>query len=162
VGDDIRAIVEEYIHHLRENLLWGNEDPLFPATRVVVGPNRQFQASGLERRHWQNASAIRIIFRDVFHKAGLPYFNPHSFRNTLVRLGEQLCKTPEEFKAWSQNLGHEKALTTFLSYGEVASQRQADIFSSFGEPQQNFGSTVEELAAALWKAGVRSTKCSGM
>ena len=139
VGDDIRAIVEEYVHHLRENLLWGNEDPLFPATRVVVGPNRQFQASGLARSHWQNASAIRTIFRDVFHKAGLPYFNPHSFRNTLVRLGEQLCRTPEEFKAWSQNLGHEKALTTFLSYGEVAPQRQADIFSSrnarrFGEP----------------------------
>ena len=28
------------------------------------------------------------------------------------------CKTPEEYKAWSQNLGHEGVLTTFCSYGE--------------------------------------------
>jgi len=43
----------------------------------------------------------------------LPYFNPHSFRNTLVRLGQEICRSPEEFKSWSQNLGHEKVLTTF-------------------------------------------------
>jgi integrase/recombinase XerD len=96
----------------------------------------------------------------VFDKAGLPYFNPHRFRSTLVRLGEQLCRTPEEFKAWSQNLGHEGTLTTFLNYGEAAPQRQADIFSGFGDPQHHVGSTFEELAAALWKAGVRPTMCS--
>ena len=42
-----------------------------------------------------------------FEQAGLPYFNPHSFRKTLVQLGETTCQSPEEFKAWSQNLGHE-------------------------------------------------------
>jgi hypothetical protein len=28
-------------------------------------------------------------------------------------LGERTCKTPEEFKAWSQNLSREQVLTTF-------------------------------------------------
>ena len=32
---------------------------------------------------------------------GLPY-NPHSFRKTLAQFGEQVCETPEAFKAWSQ------------------------------------------------------------
>jgi hypothetical protein len=32
-------------------------------------------------------------------------------------------------KAWSQNLGHEKVLTTFMSYGSVAGERQADILN---------------------------------
>src|ERR1700682_3869155 len=40
-------------------------------------------------------------------------FNPHSFGNTFVRPGQDLCKSPEAFKAWSQNLGHETVLTTF-------------------------------------------------
>src|SRR5512147_2134420 len=31
---------------------------------------------------------------------------PHSLRSTLAQFGEQRCQTPEEFKAWSQNLGH--------------------------------------------------------
>ena len=42
-------------------------------------------------------------------------------------LGEKVCKGPEEFKAWSQNLGHEGVLTTFYSYGEVQQGRQAEI-----------------------------------
>jgi len=43
------------------------------------------------------------IFHDIFKAAGLPYFNPHSFRDTLARLGEQMCRTPEAFIAWSRN-----------------------------------------------------------
>ncbi|MEE8253368.1 MAG: hypothetical protein V3R17_05480, partial [Hyphomicrobium sp.] len=35
--------------------------------------------------------------------------------------------TPEQFKAWSQNLGHEKVLTTFSSYGQVTDARQRDL-----------------------------------
>jgi len=29
---------------------------------------------------------IRTVFLKAFANADLPYFNPHSFRNTLVRL----------------------------------------------------------------------------
>ena len=127
VGEDIRGIVAEWVAYLREDKLWGNDDPLYPATRIALGVSRQFEVDGLERAHWSTASPIRTIFRDAFVSAGLPYFNPHSFRNTLVQLGQDVCKSPEQFKAWSQNLGHEKVLTTFLSYGEVACQRQGEI-----------------------------------
>jgi integrase len=123
VGDDMRQIVADWVAFLREQMLWGNDDPLFPATRIGLGATRQFEALGLERAHWSSAARIRTIFREAFTRAGLPYFNPHSFRNTLVRLGQAVCQTPEEFKAWSQNLGHEKVLTTFLSYGQVESPR---------------------------------------
>lgn len=55
---------------------------------------------------------------------------PHTFRDTLAHLGQKICKSPEEFKAWSQNVGHGNVLTTFLSYGEVASDRQGDMLSN--------------------------------
>lgn len=63
----------------------------------------------------------------AFEAAGLPYFNPHSFRDTLVQLGEQRCATPEQLKAWSQNLGHDRVMTTLTSYGNVAAHRQAAL-----------------------------------
>jgi hypothetical protein len=44
-------------------------------------------------------------------------------------LGGRICKSPEQYKAWSQNLGHENLLTTFSSYGDVAGHRQAEIIS---------------------------------
>jgi len=127
VGDDIRAMVADWVTYLRTEKLWGLNDPLFPATKVVVADNLRFAAVGLDRKRWSSASPIRQIFKEAFAAAGLPYFNPHSFRKTLALLGGELCQTPEQYKAWSQNLGHEHVLTTFMSYGQVSSHRQAEI-----------------------------------
>jgi integrase len=157
VGEEIRTIVSEWVFYLRDERLWGNDDPLFPATRNGLGTTRQFQAAGLERKHWSSASPIRTIFCDAFVRTGLPYFNPHSFRNTLVQLGQEVCKTPEDFKAWSQNLGHEKVLTTFLSYGEVSYQRQGEIIRDLAAPQRNVLMDAEEIAEAVFKKFRSST-----
>lgn len=151
VGDEVANIIEEWVAFLREERLWGNDDPLFPATRIALGENRQFGVAGLNRTHWSSASPIRALFRDAFQRAGLPYFNPHSFRNTLVRLGEDLCTSPEAFKAWSQNLGHEKVLTTFTSYGAVACERQGEILRSLGRSECAGGSDAEKIVEALFR-----------
>jgi integrase len=116
VGEEVRKIVEEWVSFLRDEKLWGNDDPLFPATRVALGAGRQFEAAGLSREHWRNASPIRAIFREAFASAGLPYFNPHSLRSTLVQLGQEVCKTPEQFKACRRNeMGIRRWLIFFLS-----------------------------------------------
>ena len=104
---------------------------------------------GLERAHWRSAARIRTIFQDAFASTEVPYFNPHSFRNTLARLGEVACKTPEEFKARSQNLGHDKVLTTFLSYGQVACDRQGEIVRGLAAVQPDMPADVSALAKAL-------------
>jgi integrase len=149
VGDEPLAIFSEWVSYLRDEKLWGNDDPLFPATLIGQGATRQFEAVGLKRAHWSTATPIRTIFREAFTRTGLPYFNPHSFRNTLVQLGEQVCQTPEQFKAWSQNLGHEKVLTTFLSYGQVAYARQGEIMRGLAIPQRAAQSDANEIAEAV-------------
>ncbi len=62
VDDEIRTIVTEWITYLRKEKLWGNDDPLFPATRVALGSSMRFAADGLDRKHWSNAIPIRTIF----------------------------------------------------------------------------------------------------
>jgi len=157
VGDDIPQIVTDWVNHLRGHLLWGNDDPLFPATSMTVGESGGFEAAGLKRAHWTSAAPIRGIFREAFTRAGLPYFNPHSLRNTLVQLGEQLCRTPEDFKAWSQNLGHEGVLTTFRSYGAVGNNRQGEIIRGLGQSLPAEPLIVEQtVAAVLRRLGVTS------
>lgn len=144
----------DWIRYLKEELLWGNDDPLFPKTNVIVGEDRVFKPSGLKREHWSNASPIRTIFREAFETADLPYFNPHSFRNTLVTLGQQLCQTPEEFKAWSQNLGHEDVLTTLYSYGEIQQHRQGEILQQLNLPRSSTSQNADEIARAVVRAMV--------
>ena len=51
--------------------------------------------------------------------------------------------------AWSQNLGHENVLTTFVSYGPVETPRQGEIIRRLGAPQVAALADVGELARAL-------------
>lgn len=151
VGDEVRDIVVQWVEYLRNDLLMGNDAPLFPKTKMSQGCDNSFQVAGLACEHWSSAAAIRKIFKDAFALAELPNFNPHSFRNTLAELGERLCHSAEEFKAWSQNLGHEGVLTTLYSYGEVQPVRQVEIIQKLGTPReatmQNINTT--ELAKAV-------------
>ncbi|MGI8611929.1 MAG: tyrosine-type recombinase/integrase [Sphingomicrobium sp.] len=147
VGGEALEIFTGWCQHLRQNLLWGESDPLFPKTQIGLGATGGFMAIGLSRECWSSAGPIRTIFRAAFAAAGLPYFNPHSFRDTLVQLGERTCTTPETFKAWSQNLGHERVLTTFTSYGRVSPQRQAELIRNLGRPAP--ANDGERLAAML-------------
>jgi integrase len=151
VGEEVRQIVADWVRYLREEKLWGNDDPLFPATYIVLGSNRQFEAAGIDNVHWSTASPIRTIFRESFERAGLPYFHPHSIRKTLARLGEQVCKSPEDFKAWSQNLGHEQVLTTFMSYGAVATERQGEIIRGLGKPLLHTPSAADDFVEAVFR-----------
>lgn len=145
IGEDVEKIVRDWVDFLKTERLFGQGDPLFPSTEVGLTETGLFGALGLSRSCWSNAGPIRRIFRQAFEGANLPYFNPHSFRDTLAQLGERTCRTPEEFKAWSQNLGHESVLTTFRSYGEVAGHRQAEILHSLAQrPDASISSETDE------------------
>jgi hypothetical protein len=60
-----------------------------------------------------------------------------------------VCKTPEDFKAWSQNLGYEGVMTTFLSYGQVAEHRQGEIIKQLAIAQQNPEADIHKLASVM-------------
>lgn len=128
-GDDVRRIVEDWIGELRTDLFWGPGDPLFPKQETGIGPEGGFVATGLARAPWANASKVAAICKQAFAAAGLPAFTPHLIRKTLVDLANEHCRTPEDFKAWSQNLGHDDVLTTFRSYGCVAPGRQRELIA---------------------------------
>lgn len=142
-------IVESWIAELREVHLWGPADPLFPATAVGLDEAGSFRAQGLARQGWASTEPIREIFRRGFSAAGLPYFNPHSFRDMLVRHAMSLDLTPEEMKAWSQNLGHNDVMTTFTSYGTVPLRRQGELIRTAAPRNDQTNMDDGVLLAAL-------------
>ena len=58
-----------------------------------------------------------------------------------------------------QNLGHENARTTLMSYGEVSFQRQAQILKELAAPQPEI---ISQDGSELAKAVVREMKNSGV
>ena len=127
VSTTCEQIVLEWQRHLREVLLFSDDDPLFPKTSVGLDDNECFFAAGVCREFWSSAARVREVFKAAFKNAGLPLFTPHSLRHMLAHLAYSHCRSPEAVKAWSQNLGHESPLTTFTSYGTIATERQGEL-----------------------------------
>ncbi|MCJ2180828.1 tyrosine-type recombinase/integrase [Novosphingobium album (ex Hu et al. 2023)] len=137
VCEGAQEIVAEWVTELCDMHLFGPNDPLFPATAIGLGDDGGFQPQGLARHGWSCSGPIRDVFRKAFERADLPYFNPHSFRDMLVRHAMSLGLTAEELKAWSQNLGHSDLLTTFTSYGTVPLHKQAELIRAAGRKPAN-------------------------
>ena len=127
VGDDIEAIVTDWVQYLTTEKLFGPNDPVFPKTAISPTTAHGFIVTGLTREHWANTTPVRTIFKSAFTRINLPYTNPHTVRDTLVQLAYKLQLTAEQLKAWSQGLGHESVLTTMSSYGHVSIEKQGEI-----------------------------------
>ena len=77
-------------------------------------------------------------------------FQPPQHPKDAARMGEQVCKSAEAFKAWSQNVGHDQVLTTFMSYGVVPTERQGEIIRGLGAPQLPAYSTADDIVEAAF------------
>jgi len=126
-GLDPLAILSDWLDELQRVHHWGPADPLFPATMMGLDATGGFTRTGIARHGWATTGPIREVFKRAFAVASLPYYNPHTFRDMLVRHAMSLGLPPEALKAWSQNLGHTDVLTTFTSYGSVPVHRQGEL-----------------------------------
>ena len=155
VGDDFRTVVEEWVIFLQRERQWGLDDPLFPATRIIVGESNRFEAAGLDRKCWRNATPIRKIFRDAFAAADFPTStHTHSekhWRDSDSRLAPRLKSS----KRGARILGHEKVLTTLTSYGQVDRNRQGDIIRKLWVPKSNDAHLIE-IGKAVFAATSRA------
>lgn len=158
------SIAQSWHEELLSDLRRGPDDPLFPATAIVLGANGEFTTHGLGRDGWRTTSPIRDIFRTAFEAAGLSYFNPHSVRDMLVRHIMVLDLPVETLKAWSQNLGHQGLLTTLTSYGSVPTNRQGELIKqglptdhqSLKVPDADLVAAVIQVLEERASASVRS------
>jgi len=161
VGEDIKAMFLSYVDHLRLSLDWGDDDPLFPATRQAVGEDHQFSVVGLARKHWKTPDPVRDVFRAACDAVGIPPYTPHAVRRTLVRFGQETCPTARDFVAWSQNLGHREVLTTFTSYGRLSELEREQILGGLGERKTDVApELISQLTKAVLSALDASSPCA--
>lgn len=122
--DDAESALKDWMTHLDETLLYGPDEPLFPATAVAPKSNTGLAVDEFERRCWECSEPVRKIVRSAFEAAGFPNYGPHAFRHMLARHAAKTSKSVAEFVANSQNLGHTDVLTTLRSYGQIYRDRQ--------------------------------------
>jgi len=143
VSDEALTIVRDWVSFLREDLLCGDNDPLFPRTKVENGGGG-FKAVGLDMQCWKNAGPVRKLFKEAFEGAGFKYHSPHMVRSTLARYGENLGLPIRAYHAWSKNLAHKDMMTTLTNYGDIPPHEQADLIRQIGTRKEVSGD--DELA----------------
>jgi integrase len=148
VGDDILQFFLTYVDHVRDQLEWRPDHPLFPRSKQSGG---SFEVQGLGDDQWRTPGAVWSLFRRAFATAGVPYHTPHSLRRTLVQAVLGAADDPEMIKILSQNMGHEGVLVTLTSYGSVPTQRQAQRLASLdlNAAKSTNAEAVNQLARAL-------------
>lgn len=138
LDDELERIFLDWVDYLSNDLLFADNDPLFPKTALGQDHNKCFSVVGLGREHWANASPVRTIFKAAFERADLEAFGPHRFRDMIVSEMYRRDLSIAEFKAWSQNLGHEGAMTTLTSYGKLSLEEQGKLVrTGSGIPRQS-------------------------
>ncbi|MFO1242738.1 MAG: hypothetical protein U1E36_06005 [Rickettsiales bacterium] len=122
----------DWLDHL-QSLGFTGEDALFPKELMVCRPETmQFESAGLSRDHWANAKPVRDILKAAFAAVGLPYYRPHSFRKMLGTWALENC-SQLQYKALSQNMGHDHIMTTYNPYGELNDHARRKAIDSIGK-----------------------------
>lgn len=127
IGAHLEKVLVAWLEE-QSALGYGPRDALFPPDAHL---SRVSGLSGSNDRiiePWMTDQGVRRAFRVGCESAGLPYFNPHSAKHYLVSVRDEYCRTPEQRKAWSYNLGHEHEQITESSYAKMNDQRRNDAF----------------------------------
>ncbi len=117
----MHEILIDWVAELR-NLGFSEGDPLFPdhrdlhAQELAHAPIQPMKSEG----------AIAAAFTEASKTIGKAYC-PHSARHCLAVLGDRLCRSKEQEKAWSLNLGHEKVATTEAHYGKMTDENRRAV-----------------------------------
>ncbi len=142
-------IIKDWIDYLKTEKLFTDQDPLFPATKIEQGlaDSHSFTGDNISNAFWKSTGGIRAVFKRRFEAAGLEYFSPHSFRHSATKIALELCKTPAEFKAVSQNLGHENMATTMFDYASLPDEEVEKKVKSIGlsDPNNEQADIVQRL-----------------
>jgi integrase len=154
VGNVPLDIFNDYYRMLKEDRLFGPDDPLFPTIQHGVTADKRV----LSKQPWSSGQGALKAVKAAFQSVGMEAYPAHSIRHTLAAYGEEVCKTPAEWKAWSQNLGHDDTRTTFDCYGYMDHSTQEKNIKKFWEPVEtdNDGSkdgqaTIDELHCMMKK-----------
>jgi integrase len=100
-------------------------------------PDEKHLSGGIDRSQSQpvlpmsSTNAVSSAFRTASRGIGKS-FSPHSAKHFIGQLSLTACKSPEELKAWSVNMGHDDEAVTLRYYKNVSEVRVFEIFEAFG------------------------------
>ena len=112
------------------DLGFSDEDALFPDRRYLTNFGHTTKERPIPAM--TSTHAISRAFKAASKPLGIQ-LSPHAAKYCIGNLSFQVCKSPEEFKAWSLNMGHEAEEVTVRYYRHLPENRVSEIFELFDQ-----------------------------
>ncbi|MEX0408326.1 hypothetical protein ABGN05_21940 [Aquibium sp. LZ166] len=141
VDEEIRKILIEWIEELLDLGCTG-ADALFPPDRSLASTKLLERSLRVAIEPCDSDTGVRRAFKRICQAAAIGYYNPHCAKHYLASIRDDFCRTSEQRRAWSQNLGHETETITEAHYRKVSEERQGEIFNDF---RQGSSLPIEDL-----------------
>jgi hypothetical protein len=106
------------------------DDALFPEEKYLSEKTHKEQSVHVSPM--SSTHAVSTAFRTASSELGKSFL-PHSAKHFIGILGLKVCKSAEELKAWSVNIGHEDEEVTRRYYQNITDDRVVEIFEGFGD-----------------------------
>lgn len=109
-------------------------DALFPDEKFLlqnVGASCSDRILAMSSTH-----AVATAFKTASGSVGKS-FSPHSAKHLIGQLSLKICKSPEELKVWSINMGHENEEVTLRYYKQIPEERVFEVFEQFDEETED-------------------------
>jgi len=120
----------DWITYLKDTRKFTLNDPIFTSTqsKFKQGTN-SFIAMNVSDERWESTNPINNILKKRSTEAGLKYYIPHSYRDTIPNLCKKLGLDYKEQSAVSLNLGHKTLFITEENYGKMKPTTRLDLLS---------------------------------
>lgn len=142
VPEIFAQVLNEWQTELR-SLGFAETDALFPDSLILAFPMRPRDPRPVPVM--KSTNAISAAFK-IASKALPKQFSPHSAKHCIGQVSWSVCRTAEERKAWSANMGHDDEDVTQRYYSKISDDRMAQIFAGFAAQT---GETDEEKELML-------------
>lgn len=131
-------------------------DALFPDARTLTKPHLLGAPGRDPVPVMRTPNAVDAVFKRA---SGLikRSFTPHSARHTLAQLGEMVCHSAAQRKAWSLNFGHSKEETTWGYYGKMSGAQKDDILENICEGKELTHDEMRLVLAYYCRASIPGT-----
>jgi integrase len=140
--ESFQKILVDWVNEV-QRLGFGPDDALFPELAKLESA---CQTDRAPIDPMTSSAAVTQAFKIASDAIGKSY-SPHSVRDSLAHLRDEICRTPEQRKAFSANLGHSSEKVTETYYGKVDDQRREEIFRAFDNAPEATNEELELLVA---------------
>ncbi|MEY8119970.1 tyrosine-type recombinase/integrase [Falsihalocynthiibacter sp. BN13B15] len=136
---------------LQTGVEWKNEltglgyledDALFPDQRHLAAPVRPFNLASITVMKSIHAVSKSFKLAGDFIDMRL---SPHFAKYCVGQLSWMHCRTLEQQKAWSLNMGHDDLAVTQKYYSKIPALRISEIFDAFGQADEASSEDAELL-----------------